>query len=139
VGSWGEAVAAYREATARDDVFLDAWNNLGIALAEQGAADEARAVWLQTLERHPSYCKGHNNLGWLAYRQASWDEAIAEFRTTLTYCPRNAQAHFALGNVYFTARRDPRRAQHHYEAVRELDPDFPDRPLIERRLRQLTF
>ncbi len=137
--SYDAAIDAYAAAVERDDLFLDAWNNMGIALAEQGRVEEARKVWLDTLERHPSYCKAHNNLGWLHYRQRAWDEAIAEFRSTLVYCPDNTQAHFALGNIYYQPRRDPQRALHHYHNVLEIDPTFPERPLIEERRNKLTF
>jgi protein O-mannosyl-transferase len=138
-GSFDGAIEAYEQAVALDDLFLDAWNNMGIALAEQGRVDEARATWLATLRRHPSYCRAHNNLGWLYYRQRAWEDAIAEFRTTLTYCAENTQAHFALGNIYYGHRREPQRALHHYHAVLEIDPAFPERPLIEERQNQLNF
>ncbi len=138
-GAFDVSVEAYRRAVELDEMFLDAWNNMGIALAEQGRAADARRVWLDTLRRHPTYCKAHNNLGWLYYRQRKWEDAIAEFRTTLTYCPDNTQAHFALGNIYYGARRDPQRALHHYHNVLEVDPAFPERELIEERQRQLTF
>jgi tetratricopeptide (TPR) repeat protein len=138
-GSFDGAIEAYGRAVELDDLFLDAWNNLGIALAEQGRLDEARRTWLATLQRHPSYCRAHNNLGWLHYRQQAWEDAIAEFRSTLVYCPENTQAHFALGNIYYGPRRDPQRALHHYHAVLEIDPAFPERPLIEERRNQLNF
>ncbi len=139
VGTYDGAVEAYARAVEIDDLFLDAWNNMGIALAEQGRGEEAARTWLDTLSRHPTYCKAHNNLGWLHYRQRKWEDAIAEFRTTLVYCPDNTQAHFALGNIYYGPRRDPQRALHHYHAVLEVDPAFPERTLIEERERQLTF
>ncbi len=139
VGSYDGAVEAYQQAVEIDDLFLDAWNNMGIALAEQGRAEDAARTWLDTLSRHPTYCKAHNNLGWLHYRQRKWEDAIAEFRTTLVYCPDNTQAHFALGNIFYGPRRDPQRALHHYHAVLEVDPAFPERTLIEERERQLTF
>lgn len=138
-GSFDGAVDAYQRAVELDDLFLDAWNNLGIALAEQGRVEDAERTWLATLTRHPTYCRAHNNLGWLHYRQNKWEDAIAEFRTTLVYCPQNTQAHFALGNIYYGPRREPQRALHHYHAVLEIDPTFPERPMIEERERQLTF
>ena len=138
-GSFDSAIEAYEEAVALDDLFLDAWNNMGIALAEQGQVEEARRIWLTTLRKHPSYCRAHNNLGWLHYRLQAWEDAIAEFRSTLQYCPENTQAHFALGNIYYGPRREPQRALHHYHAVLEIDPAFPERPLIEQRQNQLNF
>ncbi len=138
-GSFDGAIEAYHRAVELDDLFLDAWNNLGIAMAEQGRVAEARDIWLETLARHPSYCRAHNNLGWLYYRQRAWEDAIGEFRTTLVYCPENTQAHFALGNIYYGPRREPLRALHHYHAVLEIDPTFPERELIVERQNQLNF
>ncbi len=138
-GAFDDAIEAYQRAVELDDLFLDAWNNMGIAMAEQGRVEDAQRVWLDTLRRHPTYCRAHNNLGWLYYRQRKWEDAIAEFRTTLVYCPDSTQAHFALGNIYYGPRRDPQRALHHYHNVLQIDPGFAERPLIEKRERQLTF
>lgn len=138
-GRFGPAMDAYRRATDLDPSNLDAWNNLGIARAELGDTDGAADAWRALLRRSPTYCKAHNNLGFLALRQREWDMAEVELSTTLAYCADNVLAHWGLGNIYYGPRRDPKKAQYHYQRVLDLDPDFDHAPEIRQRLLELTW
>ena len=43
--------------------FAKAHNNLGLALASQGQADEALACYAEALRLRPDYAEAHNNRG----------------------------------------------------------------------------
>lgn len=56
------AIGYYRQMLAADSESLDARNNLGIALSEQGEYDEAIELFKEILEREPDHSDAHYNL-----------------------------------------------------------------------------
>lgn len=118
-----QAITEYREALRLDPKQVRAYNNLGVALAALGHADEAVAQYRAALAIDPANADAHTNLGALFATRGQLDAAAAEFGRTLALYPGDAQAHFFLGNVRLQqgAVRDAIRE---FEAATKLKPDF---------------
>ena len=63
--------------------FATARNNLGLALVQKGAVDEAIAQYQSALQSAPGYAEAHMNLGTALGKKGRVAEAIAHFREAL--------------------------------------------------------
>ncbi len=100
-------------------------NNLGVALAETGKADEALAHYRKALELSPRYADARNNLGELLARRGKLEEAIAQFEQALLIDPDLSVAHANLGAALVQKGRiDP--AIPHLQRAIEDKPDAAD-------------
>lgn len=73
---FGDAVGAFREAVADDDSAA-AHANLGAALRESGAPEEAVSAYRRALALDADYATAHANLGNTLTRMGRLDEAVA--------------------------------------------------------------
>ncbi|PYV39525.1 MAG: peptidase S1, partial [Acidobacteria bacterium] len=92
-----EAIAQYRQALQLKPTFVEAHNNLGLALASQGRLDEAIAQYRQALQLNPRYVEAYDNLGTGLASAGKLDEAISQFRQALQLKPDSPEAHNNLG------------------------------------------
>lgn len=103
----------------------DCWmaeNNLGVALVEKNAVDEAIVHYEKSLRMHPDYPQAHYNYGNALLLKGRVDEAIAESREALTLQANDPDAHVALGNALLTKGLiDDAIAE--YSKALELRPD----------------
>ena len=118
---------AHAEEFGRRAVELDpnqfrAHNNLGLALAKQGKADEALTHYHVALRLNPEMAEAHLNLGNLIRRQQP-EAAIEHFQTAIRLAPSYAEAHNNLGAML--ARTQPQVALNHYEQTLRLEPGNP--------------
>jgi TPR repeat/Glycosyltransferase family 9 (heptosyltransferase) len=74
----------------------DCWNNRGIAMAEVGLYDAARASFQQSLSLAPSV-EPHVMCGGMFAHLMKLEEAVAEFRAALQIDPQLQDAHLKLG------------------------------------------
>src|SRR5262249_25280387 len=72
------------------------WNNLGLALVEKGAAEEAIAAYREAARREPGYVEPRVGLGTLLMKADRPEEAVTPFRDVVRLRP-DAQAYFNLG------------------------------------------
>ncbi|MFH1132671.1 MAG: tetratricopeptide repeat protein [Pseudomonadota bacterium] len=91
-GQCDNAVHAYKKAIQLMPKEMNAWNNLGICLAQLGRFPEAREVFLRVVDIAPSYVKAHNNLGLLNRQLGKLDEARKYFEKALHLDPQNRLA-----------------------------------------------
>src|SRR5208283_2330716 len=70
-----------------------AQNNLGNALVQEGAVDEAIAHFQKALQIRPDYAEAHNNLGNALLQRGAVAEAIVHFQKALQIQPDYAKAH----------------------------------------------
>ena len=73
------------------------FNNLGIALQQQGRTDEAMAEFRRAIALDPQFGAAHNNLGTALQTLGKTDEAMAEFRRAIALDPQFGAAHNNLG------------------------------------------
>jgi tetratricopeptide (TPR) repeat protein len=102
-----------------------AYNNLGDALFQKGAADEAFADFQRALEIKPDYTEAHNNLGGALLQKGAVDEAIAHFQRALEITPDNAVAHNNLGNALLQMGHAD-EAIAHFQRALEIKPDYTE-------------
>jgi tetratricopeptide (TPR) repeat protein len=78
---------------------LDALNALGIAYAQTGRADAARAIFERVLTINPGSSVPLENLGLLALERGDLAAATGHFARAIEVDPRSSRAHSGLGNV----------------------------------------
>ena len=100
-------------------------NNLGVALAETGKAEEALAQYAKALELSPRYPDAHNNLGEALAGRGRLGEAIGHFEKALQIDPSHAGAHGNLGAVLAREGRFDQAIPHLERAI-EIKPDDVD-------------
>jgi tetratricopeptide (TPR) repeat protein len=115
----------YRQAVALSPEQEDLHYNLGIALARQGKADEAKKHYEKALELFPDYAEAQNNLGNLLLSQNKMDEAIALFRQAIENSPENPSFRNNLGTALARQQMIPEAIAEFQEAVR-LAPDYAE-------------
>lgn len=93
---FGNALAAYAQATELDPSFAAAWTNYGSLLAVTGDTDRARDCFDQALQHDPDQPEAQCNLAELALRDGELELAIAGFRQVLRVDPDNYEAHYGL-------------------------------------------
>jgi protein O-GlcNAc transferase len=84
-----EAIAAYQEAIALDPNLVDAYNNLGVLLANNGQITAAETVYRQAISVNPSHWGSYMNLGNLLVEQSQVERAIEVYQNALQINPQN--------------------------------------------------
>jgi protein O-mannosyl-transferase len=74
-----------------------AYNNLGLALVDDGRVDEAIACYRNALRVRPAFAAAHTNLGIALLAQQHPEEAANEFRRALAIDPNDLETHNSLG------------------------------------------
>jgi superkiller protein 3 len=92
-----EAEAIWREVIQRNPKNAIAYNNLGIALANQQKLDAAIAAYRTAIQLDPKYAAVYYNLGIALANQQKLDAAIAAYRTAIQLDPKDAAAYNNLG------------------------------------------
>jgi Flp pilus assembly protein TadD len=100
---------------------LDALNALGIAYAQTGRSDAARAVFERVLAVNPGSTVPRENLGLLALERGDVAAATQQFERAIEVDPRSSRAHSGLGNVALK-RGDLKLAADEWRRAVELDP-----------------
>jgi protein O-mannosyl-transferase len=91
--------------------------NLGIALGEQGKADEAIAHYREAIALRPDYAEAHYNLGRLLVEQGHFDDAIAHYEKAVAINPDDADAQNNLGVTLFGIGRVDDAIVHYQKAL----------------------
>ena len=99
-----------------------AQNNLGMALALAGRADEALAHFREALSLDSSRALSHYNLGFTLAHQGKYAEAIGYLRESIRLNPRDAGAHYALATS-LVATGERGEGVRHFEEALALRPD----------------
>jgi len=125
VGYWHDDVALFGHALKVTSNNALVHNNLGVALAAQGAAEKAVEHYSEALRIRPDYPEVHNNLGAALAKRGRTDEAIAHFTAALRVRPSFAEAHGNLGvALAMQGRIDD--AIVHFSAALKANPESAD-------------
>jgi arylsulfatase A-like enzyme/Tfp pilus assembly protein PilF len=100
---------------------LDALNALGIAYAQSGRADAARAMFERVLTINPGSSVPLENLGLMALERGDVAAATRHFERAIEIDPRSSRAHSGLGNVALK-RGDRNAAADEWRRAVALDP-----------------
>ena len=108
-----------------DPGFLNAHNNLGLALKQQGDLDGAISSFRQALRLDPDAPGVHNNLGLVLKDQGKPEEAEASFRQALRLLADAFEVHNNLGTLLKEQGRAD-EAETSLRRVVRLRPDLPE-------------
>jgi protein O-GlcNAc transferase len=116
-----EAEGIWRRVLQSDSNNAVAYNNLGIALKDQGKLDEAIAAFRQAIQIDPKFAYPYYGLGVALQDQGKLDDAIEAYRQAIQIDPKFAFPYNGLGN----ALQDQGKLDEAIEAYRqaiEIDP-----------------
>ncbi len=115
-----EAIARFEAAVGEFD-YAPAYNNLGLALLQQGDFARAVAAWHKAIDIDPRNASYHFNLG-LAYGQQGSDgQALAAFKEAVALQPDYVKAHLSMAHIYRRAG-ELNQARQALQRLLELDP-----------------
>ena len=119
--SWGEAIAAYKEAIAASPSDAALRNRLGICYQRKGDSKAARAAYKKALDLRKDYSEAWNNLGTLDHARGKYKQAISAYGKAIKLNPQDAVFHKNLGAAWL-ARGDMERALEAWTEAFRLDP-----------------
>ena len=129
-GHYRDVFTLYAHTLEKNPAAWMAHHNLGVALVEDGRADEAIAHFEKALVLRPASAECENNLGDALNRLGRSTEAIPHLETALRLQPRYAEAANNLGVAFMATHRAHEGLACFAEAIR-LKPafDLPHRNL----------
>jgi tetratricopeptide (TPR) repeat protein len=115
----------FRTVIAKNPNSATARSNLGGALLNRGATDEAITQLRRSIEIEPDFQFGHYNLGVALLQKNEIDEAILHLQTALKLDPDYPKAYYTLGNA-LSKKGEMNEAAVAYQRTLQLQPNFPD-------------
>lgn len=125
VGIWQNTITLFTHALQVNSRSILAYNNLGLALAQQGQLDNALVQYRTALQIAPHSAEVHYNLAHTLLRQGQRLQSLAHYAEAIRLKPRWAEAHNNLGNVLDDLGR-AQEATLHYQTALRLRPDFAE-------------
>lgn len=119
---WRDPITFYTRTIQSNPGSPRIYNNLGIALAEQGRRDEAIVNYKTALRIDPEYASAYNNLGVELAETNRPDEAVKYYKKALRIKPDYAAAHYNLGTALIRSG-NMASAVDHIETALRLAPD----------------
>ena len=105
--AWEQAIDAYRKAIAIDAHNVEAYNALGVALAQSGRHADAETVLRQAVALAPELTHVRSNLGYVLMLAGKPDEAVLELKAAVLQDRGNSTAMTNLRDAL--AQRDAAR------------------------------
>jgi Tfp pilus assembly protein PilF len=96
-GDFEQALMHYKAVLQRDEMSLDAHNNIGNLYMGKGLFVDAEREFRRVTAIQPTYVAAHVNLSAALYQQKRYDEAAAEARAAIGIDARNEDAYVNLG------------------------------------------
>ena len=134
-GDFEQALVHYKAALQRDELNLQAHNNLGYLYLGKGLLEEAAREFQRVIAIEPGYVTAHVNLSATLIRLGRFETAAAEARQALSLDPRSGdafvnlalaqngsgQAADAQGNLRRALELDARNPAAHYNLARQYE------------------
>lgn len=117
-----EAVEHYLAALRIEPDYIEAHNNLGIALEIQGRPDEAIGHFQEALRAKPDDLKLHFNLGNIFLKKGQMDQAVQHYTKALFIKTDFAGSYNNLGNILLKQGRIDIAIEYYLDALR-INPD----------------
>ena len=95
-GEWTKSIDAYRKAIAVDASHIEAYNGLGVALAQSGRHADAETTLRQAVALDPQRAHVRSNLGYVLLLAGKPREAVAELKAAVK---QDANSAAALANL----------------------------------------
>jgi len=102
---------------------VEAHNNMGIALMQEGKTEAAISQFQEALQINPDFKPAANSLKSALAIQRELELDSSKLKALLKGNPGSAELNFQLGNL-FLRQGDQRQALEQYKKALELDPKF---------------
>jgi tetratricopeptide (TPR) repeat protein len=122
---WHDTESLWRHAVSLDPESTIARNQLGNALADRGALEEAIEHYRRALRIRPAYAGAHYNLAMALADRGEVDGAMRHYEEAVRFDPANANAHNNLGAI-LAQRGELDAAIEHYHRALQIRPEFPE-------------
>ena len=99
LGDFENALVSYRQVLQRDDLNVEAHNNLGVLYRDKGLYDDAVRHFQRAIAINPNYARARNNLGVVYLTQRKLDTAATQFHAALAVDPKNVESMVNLSTV----------------------------------------
>ncbi len=99
LGDFENALVSYRQVLQRDDLNVEAHNNLGVLYRDKGLFDDAITHFQRAIAINPRYARARNNLGVVFLNQRKLDAAATQFHAALAIDPNNVESLVNLSTV----------------------------------------
>mgnify|MGYP001607730256 CR=1 FL=1 len=113
IGDFTGVAESWRRVVQLLPHYAEAWQDLGLALAEQQRDEEAVSAFQQALRLEPASAVPLNGLAQMLARQGKSAEAIRQFERVLQFKPHWGPAHLGLGRTLEATGR-PEEAERHF-------------------------
>jgi tetratricopeptide (TPR) repeat protein len=120
-GDFEQALIHYKAALQRDEMNVEAHNNLGGLYLSRNLVDEAVREFQRVVAIEPAYAPAHINLSAAFYKLGRFDAAAAQAREALRIDPRSGDGFVNLALAQKAAGQ-PSDAQASLRRALELDP-----------------
>jgi Flp pilus assembly protein TadD len=130
-----EAVSHLERATSLDPEDAETWNDLAVALVNEGKLGEAAVAFRNAVRLRPDEARALVDLGHTAYASGQTEEAIQALRQAVEQEPGNVGALTGLISIY---RREG-RLEEALDAARELSRLEPDDVLASLDVAELSL
>jgi Tfp pilus assembly protein PilF len=144
-GDFEQALMHYRAALQRDEMNVEAHNNLGHLYLGRGLADEAAREFQRVIAIEPRYVTARVNLSAALYALGRFDAAAAQAHEALQLDPKSGAAYVNLalaqkaagqaGDAQLSLRRalelDPRNPAAHYNLARQFEESGEAAPALD--------
>jgi len=99
------------------------FNNLGLALKEQGKLEESIQAYQQAIHIQPDYVNAYNNLGVALHEQGKLEESIQAYQKAIYLQPDYVKAYSNLGNALKEQGKLEESIQAYQQAI-HIQPDY---------------
>jgi tetratricopeptide (TPR) repeat protein len=120
-GEHNEAIKAYSEAIQLDPMFVDAYNNRGLAWHDKGEDEKAIPDFSEAIRINPKYAAAYYNRGLAWLDLGDPEKALADLNEAIRLRPRDAKSYCHRGNAWWDLG-EYQKARVDYDEVTRLDP-----------------
>ena len=120
---WVDRITIWQDCVDKSPHKARPYNNLGVALAEEGQYVKAIELYQKALQINPAYPNAYANLGFALAKQGKVEESITQFQKALQLKPRDHETLSNLGVALLMQNRPAEAIEYLSEAV-ALNPHF---------------
>jgi tetratricopeptide (TPR) repeat protein len=120
---WLDRITIWEDCVKKSPHKARPYNNLGVALADEGHYNKAIEQYEKALQINPYYPNAYTNLGFVLAKQGKVDESITQFLKALQLKPKDYETLSNLGVALLLQKRNEEAIQYLSEAV-ALNPHF---------------
>jgi Flp pilus assembly protein TadD len=120
---WLNRISIWEDCVQKSPHKARPYNNLGVALADEGQYSKAAEQYHKALQINPDYPYAHANLGFVLAKQGKIEESITQFLKALQFKPGDFETLSNLGVALLMQNRYEEAVQYLSEAV-AVNPHF---------------